>query len=114
MIQSTLDRLDSPYFPRSGRLAQLDVRLSRPVLGADERYERLSLLYLEAGSWGRTTLAGLLQYGSGLGGTLPTHDEFTLGGFLDLSGLDPGELRGDELGYAALIYYEWILLERLV
>ena len=75
----------------------------RPV--ADDTYDRLSFEGIHAASFGRHTIAARVLYGTNLGTTIPFYDEFTLGGFLRLSGLEPGQLQGDILGHGSLIYY---------
>jgi len=70
-----------------------------------DRYDKLSLRAL--GAWGgeRDTLLGSLNVGTDLGSDLPFHDEFQLGGFLNLSGLTRGELQGDVFALATIGYY---------
>lgn len=96
--QLGLDRLDSPSFPNRGYVLSTDLFLSRGSVGADDSYERLLVrgaVFLPRGRmiWALTGLAG-----SALGSDLPPYDQFTLGGFLSLSGLERGQLRGPYMG----------------
>ena len=104
--QVLFDLLDDPFFPRSGWLASAQYINSRDDLGADDDYDRLEVQagYV-VGNLGRGTLLGLAEYGTSLGSDIPAYDEFALGGFLDLSGLERGELSGDTKVAAQLIYY---------
>ncbi len=89
-----LDQLDSANFPRRGFLLQSDLFLSRQDLGADHTYNQLFTELVDGGTWGRNTLVTSVSYGSDLGSTLPPYAEFSLGGFLNLSGIPPESLRG--------------------
>jgi NTE family protein len=46
--------------------------------------------------------------GSTLNNTAATHDYFTLGGFLNLSGLTSGSISGPHYGIARVVYYKQI------
>jgi NTE family protein len=50
-------------------------------------------------------LIAAADYGSGLGSDIPVYDEFTLGGFLNLSGFQRDILQGSVRGFARLLYY---------
>ena len=54
---------------------------------------------------GKFRLAGTARLGTGFGDDLPFYDDFELGGFFNLSGLERRELSGDELGFARLALY---------
>ena len=104
ILSVTIDQLDNANFPRSGSFMNLQGFLSRSALGADEGYDRGLLSMTHAGSFGRHTIVSQQRVGTDFGSDLPFYDEFRLGGFLNLSGLAPGQLQGDLLGYANLIY----------
>ena len=99
------DRLDSVTFPRNGTFAILWARASRDSLGADDEYNRVALHSGHAHSFGPHTFMARLDLGTDLGSNLPFYDDFALGGFLNLSGLDRNQLRGSRLGFAAVSYY---------
>jgi NTE family protein len=101
----TLDQLDNAYFPRYGTLARAELFLSREDLGADDPYDKLELQTTYARSIGAHTIIGSVRFGTDLGSDIPFYDEFSLGGFLNLSGLRPDVLRGDVSGFLALGYY---------
>ena len=101
----TVDRLDNANFPTWGSLIRVDTTFSRAFLAADDEYDRLEAVYLEARSFGRNTFVGKLRYGTGLGSEIPFYDHFRLGGMFALSGFRPGALRGPELGFAQILYY---------
>ena len=52
----------------------------------------------------------MLNFGTDLGSEIPFYDEFRLGGFFRLSGLETDQLQGDVSGHAALGYY-WQIAE---
>ncbi len=105
----TLDQLDNANFPRHGYFFRSDLFLSRDSLGADQAYEKLFTTVALAISSGRNTVIGRLAYGANLGSSLPSYDEFTLGGFLNLSGLSPDSLRGQTMAMAQLFLYRRIM-----
>lgn len=103
-----LDRLDNAGFPRRGTLAVIEGLLSKTDLGADDAYKSVSLDLTQAVSFDRNTLVAHVRFATDLGSDLPAYTEFPLGGFLKLSGLRPGQLQGDVLGYGSLTYYRQI------
>ncbi len=94
-FRAAIDVLDDTFFPTRGNRTTLEAFLSRGRLGADEKYETLAFEVLQAGTLGRNTLVGKVDFGTGFGSTLPYHAQQELGGFLELSGLPRGYLRGD-------------------
>ena len=101
----SFDRLDNANFPRSGTFAQLELYLSRDNLGADREYDRLYADVGHAWEFGKWTQIAGLAYGTDLGSELPVYDAFRLGGFLNMSGLNNGELVGSRMGKASLVTY---------
>jgi NTE family protein len=97
-----LDQLDNAEFPRHGWAARADVRLSREALGADVEYDRASLATLGAATTNRLTFLTRLEGGTSFKSDLPIYDDFELGGFTRMSGLEPGRLQGDEYGLGVL------------
>lgn len=100
-VQDQLDDLD---LPKSGYLVSVDAFAPREWLGADEDYLKLRANWLGATSHDGNILLGSLELGASVEGSLPLYDQFTLGGFLSLSGLRVGQLRGDYLGFGRLAY----------
>ena len=71
-------------------------RAHSPAEGlAGDALQTLAFEVLQAGTLGRNTLVGKVDFGTGFGSTLPYHAQQELGGFLELSGLPRGYLRGD-------------------
>lgn len=104
----TIDRLDNANFPRRGSLFEAQLFLSRHALGADQDYDKLDAFAIAATSFGKNTLLGLAGIGSGLGSDIPFFERFELGGFLSLSGLDPGAVSGEVGGVASAVYFRKI------
>lgn len=100
-----LDRLDSLSFPRSGYAADARVFFSRPDLGADDDYTKAALSVQAATHWGPHVLRAAVRAGGNLkAGSLPGHELFKLGGFLQLSGYQTGQLLGTDMRFGRLIY----------
>jgi len=104
-LRFSVDRMDKAFFPRHGTWFRLEGRASREQMGADQEYERLELFFNKALSLGKNTFVLRLRAGGDFDTDLPFYDDFELGGFLNLSGYRRNELRGQKLGYAALVYY---------
>jgi NTE family protein len=105
----SVDTLDDRAFPRSGGIAALEWRGSRPEqLGADVDFDQVSLSGSYAKSWDRYTLLTRLRYDATTSGTAPVNGLYRLGGFLDLSGLNQNELSGQNAARVGAILYRRI------
>ncbi len=103
------DRLDNLYFPREGHAGLVEYSAARDDLGASTDYDQVLLKYLHSFSWGDNTLIGVLTGASTLDDNAPLEALFELGGFLRLSGLQPDQLSGQEMGLGELIYMRRLL-----
>ncbi len=107
----TYDRLDNVHFPREGQSFSLQWDANRTNLGADTAFDRVTADWLMARSSGRNTLLLWTSAGATLDGNLrPTdvQDFYSLGGFLNLSGLAPQSLLGPNFAIARAIYFRKI------
>lgn len=105
----SVDTLDNISFPREGNFATMEWRGSNEsLLGADDKYDQLSISTAHANTWGRSTLLATFRYDATISGTTPTFALFELGGFRDLSGLNSGELTGQNAARVGLSYYRRI------
>jgi NTE family protein len=100
-----IDRLDNANFPRAGSVLDAELFFSRESLGADTDYDTLGLFLLGAQSYGKNTLLGWVDAQSNLGSEITFFERVELGGFLNLSGADPGTLLGNVGGTLAAVYY---------
>lgn len=108
-LRFSADTLDEIAFPSRGVLASLEWRASRPgALGADRRFDQLLLDATFAKSWGRHTLLSTLRYDTTFSGRAPLNRAFRFGGFLDLSGLNQGQLTGQHVARLGASYYRRI------
>lgn len=98
------DQLDNLGFPSRGDRVQAGLLLTRRDWGATSNYGRVDLSWTHAFGDSTNRWHTGLELGARLGGDLPPYDTFTLGGFRRLSGLQTGELRGQYLGLAKLVY----------
>jgi NTE family protein len=103
-LRLKVDQLDSLDFPRRGFGFTGSVFNSTNVLGADDNYTKWDASFVAAASTGRHTFQVGLKGGGALTGTLPVYDQFSLGGFLQLSGFKTFQLYGAELGFGRLVY----------
>lgn len=105
------DRLDSVDFPRTGQRYSLQWDARRPALGSLAPSDQLSANWLMARSRGRDTLLLWSSAGTTLRGTIqPTslQDFYTLGGFLNLSGLAAQSLTGPNYAIGRAAYFRQI------
>lgn len=103
-LRVKVDQLDSIDFPRKGIGFTGTVFDSRYALGADDQYSKWDADLVAAYSVNEHTLQVGLKGGGALKGTLPTYDQFSLGGFLQLSGFKTFQLYGEELAFGRLVY----------
>lgn len=113
-VQLATDRLDNVNFPRAGQAGRVRWFMSRPALGADEDFDQLEIGALYPKSWGHHTGMFSLAYASTVSGTAPIQDQFRLGGFGRLSGLDTNALSGQHRAFASAVYLRRISDIRLL
>jgi NTE family protein len=104
-LDLAIDRLDNRNFPRHGTFGAVRWIGARESLGSDVEFDQLRAGFSAANSWGRNTLLGSIRYGTTFSGQPSPERLFRLGGFFNLSGLNPDELTGRHLGIANLAYY---------
>jgi len=105
------DRLDSVNFPRDGQSLTMQWDANRTNLGADLSWDRVTADWLMARSSGRNTILLWTSAGTKLDGKLPAtalQDFYSLGGFLNLSGLATQSLYGPSYAIARTIYFRKI------
>jgi len=99
------DQLDNVHFPREGQSFSVQWDADRTNLGADTDFDRVSVDWLAAASRGRNTLLLWTSAGAILD---DVQDFYSLGGFLNLSGLAPQSLLGPNYAIARAIYFRKI------
>lgn len=99
------DNLDDANFPKEGRVIQLDYYASLESLGADSEYRKAEMNYQDNISFGSNTFSVAARYGRALNGGLSTFNQYSLGGFLQMSAYQPGELRGNAVAFGRAMYY---------
>lgn len=98
------DTLDSINFPTKGYMANIRYRGAVTALGADADYQTLLVEGHKPWSWGKSTLIPRLYLGGTLSGDPGPEDLFLLGGFLNLSGYQLGDIAGQNVALGELIY----------
>ena len=99
------DKLDSIFFPRHGQQFDIEWRAERANIGADSNFDIVRTSWLIARSFDRHTFIFWTDEGTTVDALATPENSFTLGGFLNLSGLTPGSLSGPHYGIGRLIYY---------
>ena len=98
------DTLDDTVFPKSGTRFEFTYNAARETLGAQRNYETYSASYDGFRTFGRHTLSiGADVFTSSDADDLIA-EYATLGGFLNLSGLDREALLGPHAGVARVVY----------
>jgi NTE family protein len=100
----TKDTLDSVDFPTSGSFQNVIYHNSPTALGADNTFQTLDLTWTQPYTLQRSTLIPRIRLAGRLDGTLGIQDLFRLGGFLNLSGFQTGEVSGEYIALGQLIY----------
>ncbi|MFO0324035.1 MAG: patatin-like phospholipase family protein [Burkholderiales bacterium] len=103
-FRAVYDSMDDINFPRQGRTFSVDYTASLKPFGADDVYRKTEVNFVENFSVGRHTLSLAGRYGDSKGGELPVFDQFSMGGFLQLSGYRPGELLSERVVFARSTY----------
>jgi NTE family protein len=104
--QLTYDQLDNVNFPTSGALFLGSWYASLNSLGATEQYSQADFKYTQAlFSYRAHTLTLGASGGTTYNGQAPPYDQFTLGGFLNLSGYLTGQFAGQDFAFARAVYY---------
>jgi NTE family protein len=105
-IEFAYDRLDSAYFPKDGQALRVGWRGEREGLGSSGDTDTVQAEWLMARSRGRYSLVLGLEGGSALDDEVVSLQQlFTLGGFLELSGLPVDALAGTQYGLARAMLY---------
>ncbi len=106
VAQLEYDQLDNHKFPKQGIFAGVDFFSSNRNLGSDFSYQKLECSLVKATTFGnKHTVILLFNSGISLDEETPFYDEFTLGGFLGLSGYGEKQLRGQHMGLFDLVYF---------
>lgn len=100
-----VDTLDSVDFPRRGYAASLNAFAAQGDAGASTRYRRHDYELLTVHSQGAHTWRARLHGGRVLSEGAGLSDAVSAGGFLNLSGYQPGQFLGSEIAVAQLGYY---------
>ncbi len=108
-LKFSYDRLDNVDFPRDGQTYSVQWNADRINLGADTSADRLQTDWLMARSLGRNTLVVWASAGTKLDGhTTAVQNDYSLGGFLNLSGMAPLALTGPHYAIGRAIYFRKI------
>ncbi|MBT8141290.1 MAG: BamA/TamA family outer membrane protein [Gammaproteobacteria bacterium] len=91
------DSLNKPYFPTDGFLGEFSYRSQIEGMGSDLEYESALLAMTKIWTNGKNTYNLGFEVGSGISGDIPFYEEFYLGGFGRLSGLQRREIRGEKI-----------------
>ena len=102
------DSLDDAHFPRKGWRADAKWTGSRESLGADNDIDTVEAELMGAWSRGKSTLSLGLSYATTLDSNSGIQNQFPLGGFQRLSGLERGQIAGPHAGLARLAYFRRI------
>ena len=98
------DSLDDPYFAKDGFLGKFEYRKELEGLGSDVEYDSANLALTKVWTRNKHTYNIGFELGSSFSGDIPAYEEFFLGGFGRLSGLQRRELRGDKIALARFMY----------
>jgi NTE family protein len=104
-VEFRYDSLDDLYFPGRGSTLEARWTLSEESLGADVDYRAAELAASRALSLGRHTLLVGGEFATVYEGEAPFHEQYNLGGFLNLSGLEVDQKLGQHRGVGRLVYY---------
>jgi NTE family protein len=106
----SVDQLDDVRFPHNGQLASVEWNSERYEVGGDVPFDRLSLNYLTAGTFGRETAMFWVSGGATFNQTNPldVRTQYPLGGLFNLSGIAADSLAGPQYAIARVLLYRKI------
>ena len=104
-VRFSMDEYDDFNIPLSGSNVNVEWLGSREGLGADSKFDQLSLQAGKVFTRNRNTLLANGIYNATISGTAPIQNLFSLGGFARLSGFTSREIRGQHAAFAILAYY---------
>jgi len=103
--QLSLDQFDNWAFPSSGYNVSAQYWAYRDGLGSDIDYDKAIIDANYAFGSGRHSLIVGGKFGTRFGTALPLYDAFSLGGLLNLSGLQDNQLLGTGVKFGRIIYH---------
>jgi NTE family protein len=106
----SVDQLDDVRFPRNGQLASIEWNSEKYEVGSDKPFDRLSVNYLAAGTFGRETAMFWVSGGATFNQTNPldVRTQYPLGGLFNLSGIAANSLAGPQFAIARVLLYRKI------
>jgi NTE family protein len=103
-----VDSLDNLDFPRSGWLLDASAQLARNMLGGQLHYDRASLELQKAFGTELTSVLLAVRGQTSFGSALPYYELFSLGGFQNLSGLQPEQVVAARATFGKLVFRQRI------
>lgn len=103
-VRLEADTLDNIDFPTKGYMAHIRYQSALAALGADSDYQTLLVEGHKPWTWGKSTLIPRIYVGTTLSGDPGPEDLFLLGGFLNLSGYQLGDIAGQNVAFGELVY----------
>jgi NTE family protein len=94
LLEASVDRLDSIFFPRQGYFARLRYLYSLESLGADVDFDQLDFDGIYARAFGNHSLQAGARYHATVAGVAPVQSEYRAGGYTRLSGFTSNQLVG--------------------
>lgn len=109
-VSLVADQLDATDFPRDGYQLGVTLRSEEVFPDRGDAYSthRVQVSGKQVGSWGRHTVAAAFRVGEASRRSA-LNEVFSLGGFMNISGLQVNQVLGTSLRYASLSYQNQIL-----
>jgi NTE family protein len=100
-----VDTLDRLSFPRYGSFLRVQWTDHQEVLGGDFSFSEFEVKGLAVKSWGEHTVQVASKFQTTINADAGSISGFSLGGFLNLSGLARDQLTGQHVVYGQAVYY---------
>jgi len=109
------DQLDHAHFPQEGHRLTGELAAGRRKQGSvDQHFNQLELTGTRAYTWGAHTFNLHARAARVSDELLGAVDEYSLGGFHNLSGYKPGQLAGNHIVFGRLGYYRRLAAEPVI
>ena len=107
------DQIDNTGFPKKGGFLKAVYTAGTTAMGSEEDYNAIETSGVLPYTFGRSTIIARARWDSLLSSADTFNQLFFLGGFLDLSGMVPDQLYGQQLVLGELIYVFRLLKQKV-
>lgn len=103
-LRAVIDQLDFATFPQHGYRVETEITVGQRSGTVSEPFRRIEAQAMSVGTWSRHTFDASVRLQYAGQGDFGSVGRYSLGGFQQLSGYEPGQINGNYLLFGRLIY----------